>query len=180
MQDLIKIKYGDCKFIMINLFGEEEFKPLIRYGTVIPDYYISEDGRLYSAKTNKFRKPVTNYYWTATGEKRIKNQQWIVSFSDPELFDDFEYTCKEGKNIYELNIKCHRAVAETWKPIDQFPPVPIKDWEQTPESVKDIIKATLIVDHLDDDPTNNHANNLGWVIPKDNQHIRKKHKLNLE
>ena len=161
---------------MINFFGNEEFRPLVRYGTVVPNYYVSRDGRLYSAKTNRFRKPVTNYYWTATGEKKLRNQQWILTFSDSNLFEDFNYSKKPGRNVHDINVKCHRAVAETWKPIDEFPPVPMKDWEKTPESVKELIRSTLVVDHIDDDPTNNHVDNLNWAIPKDNQHIRKKYK----
>ena len=29
---------------MITLFGDEEFKPVIRFGKVLPDYYVSKDG----------------------------------------------------------------------------------------------------------------------------------------
>ena len=42
---------------MINLFGELEFKPLKKYGKIIPDYYISKEGKVYSSKTNKLMKP---------------------------------------------------------------------------------------------------------------------------
>ena len=42
---------------MINLFGELEFKPLKKYGIIIPNYYISKEGKVYSSKTNKLMKP---------------------------------------------------------------------------------------------------------------------------
>ena len=72
-----------------------------------------------------------------------------------------------------LNVDLHRAVMETWRPIDEYPPIPTEDWDKCPESAKQWIRDTAIVDHKDDDPSNNHVSNLQWVIPKDNNPYRK-------
>ena len=38
---------------MINIYGEEEFRPIKKYGVEVPYYFVSKDGRVLSAKTSK-------------------------------------------------------------------------------------------------------------------------------
>ena len=58
---------------MINIFGEEEFKPVVRYQREIPGYYVSMDGRIYSEKTNMIRSVTKSNDYNSTGKKRLKN-----------------------------------------------------------------------------------------------------------
>ena len=75
-----------------------------------------------------------------------------------------------------MTIAVHRIIMETWKPIDEYPPIPKKDWDKTPESAKQFIRDSAIVDHIDDDTHNNHIDNLQWVTPLENSSYRKKSK----
>lgn len=157
---------------MINLLGNEEFKPLVKNGTVIPNYYISEDGRIANLRTNKLMK-VRNIY--SKRSSRLEAQ--FLSLTVPNtLFDDYQYSQK-NKNTVAFSVSVHRAVMETWRPIDKYPPASLKDaWNDVPEEWRQWVRDTALVDHIDDDPTNNHVNNLRWVTPRENSHYIKKQK----
>lgn len=157
---------------MINLLGNEEFKPLVKNGTVIPNYYISEDGRIANIRTNKLLK-VRNIY--SKRSSRLEAQ--FLSLTVPNtLFDDYQYSQK-NKNTVAFSVSVHRAVMETWRPIDKYPPTSLKDsWNDVPEEWRQWVRDTALVDHIDDDPTNNHVNNLRWVTPRENSHYIKKQK----
>ena len=163
---------------MLTIFGENEFKPLIRYRTEIPGQLIAEDGRIFSVQTQKFRSPFKSWTYSATGEKTIRCLS--VTCNIPAgYFPDYTFRKKnESDNHERINIAVHRAVMETWRPIDDYPPIPKEDWDMCPESAKQWIRDTAFVDHIDDDPTNNHVDNLRWVVPKENQAHRKKHDQN--
>ena len=157
---------------MINLLGNEEFKPLVKNGTVIPNYYISEDGRIANLKTGKLMK-VRNIY--SKRSSRLEAQFLTLTVPNT-LFDDYQYHQK-NKNTVSFSVSIHRAVMETWRPIDKYPPVALKDgWNDVPEEWRQWVRDTALVDHIDDDPTNNHVNNLRWVTPRENSHYIKKQK----
>ena len=150
---------------MINVFGEEEFKPIIRFGIQIPNYSISKDGRVYSHKRNLIKKPTI---------RRRNGKVTDVSTSIPipeglfgEVYNYRRYG--SGINVYELPLPIHRGVMETWRPIDEYPPDRLKDdWDNAPESFKQWVRETAYIDHIDDDPTNNNIDNLRWVTPREN------------
>jgi hypothetical protein len=162
---------------MINIFGEEEFKPLIRYQKVIPGYFVSKTGSGIIGKKGNLLSKWNNsgYHYTSI---RIKS----------DFYDDYTYATHGGKDDITLKIAVHRAVMESWRPIDEYPPDEIADeWFEviTPEMVgqprippktRQWVRDTALVDHKDPDPTNNHLNNLRWVKPKDNEPNRKKYK----
>lgn len=150
---------------MINIFGEEEFKQIVRFGVEIPNYFISKDGRIYSQRSNIIRKPTIR-------ERNGRVDHVRISIPIPEglLSNGYDYRkYGSGKNVYELPTTVHRAVMETWRPIDEYPPDRLKDdWDNAPESFKQWVRETALIDHIDDDPTNNHVDNLRWVTPREN------------
>ena len=158
---------------MINLFGEEEFKPIIQRGKILPYYLISNDGRIYSIRSNKFKKTTVR-----TRPKRSGKGNYVmdVSTSIPiprDLFEDYEYRTYgnqlTNKSTVEFPMRIHKAVMETWRPIDEYPPDRLKDdWDNAPESFKQWVRETAYIDHIDDDPTNNNLDNLRWVTPREN------------
>ena len=136
---------------MINIFGEEEFRTIKRFGNLIENYYVSENGDVYSEKSKKilkqFERGNPNNYGNVYRQVILK-------------------TCHGT-----LNLPIHRIVIETWKPIDENPPDSLKDdWDYAPESFKLWVRNTAWVDHIDGDNQNNHVSNLRWVTPRENSY----------
>ena len=84
---------------MINIFGEEEFKPIKKFGIEVPDYFVSKDGRVLSTKTSKWKilNPTHDSY-----QKRdimfLHNVQLRVSKKEtPELFEEYNYNSSQQK-----------------------------------------------------------------------------------
>ena len=159
---------------MITLFGDEEFKPVIRFGKVLPDYYVSKDGRVWSEKTNKFMNPFAQYYKKYNGEKKLSKINFAFTIPD-DLYEDYKHRkTTTAVNVCKIDLSAHRVVAETWMPIDEYPPIPKEDWNKCPESAKQFMRDSAIIDHIDNNPRNNDISNLQWVTPKENEFNRKK------
>ena len=151
---------------MIDIFGDEsEIKPIVRYGVSLPGYYATKSGKIYSAKTNKF----ISLFKGKDGYLRC-------SLSLPVgTFDDHSYYKSNFKRAsFNLQQDVHRLIAETFIPIDDNPPIPIEDWNKTPETAKQFIRESANIDHIIPDLSNNSVSNLRWVTPKQNNSHRKK------
>ena len=69
-----------------------------------------------------------------------------------------------------------KLVANTHMPVDEFPPERLADeYPSLPESVKQWIRETVIINHIDHDTSNNHVDNLEYVTPRQNCHEAIKH-----
>ena len=165
---------------MLNIFGEEEFRPITKYGIEIPDYFVSKDGRILSTRTSKSKILNPKYETIESGGYITPHVVGlrVDRSKTPELFEDYDYTISQSQQkVATINIKYHRAVMEAWKPIDENPPIPKEDWDKCPESAKQFIRDAAIIDHIDSDTMNNHVDNLQWTTPKDNEPNRKKYKV---
>ena len=77
-----------------------------------------------------------------------------------------------------MNGKCcqrtmaiHKLVANTHMPVDNFPPERIADaYDSLPELVKQWIRETVVINHINHDPTDNRIENLEYVTPRENTH----------
>lgn len=173
---------------MITVFGTEEWRPIVRHGIIIPDYFVNKRGQIYSAKSGKILKPSLKY-----DNQKLRNRIKClkVELEIPEdLFPDYTYR-KKRKNSKSctLSLDVHRAVMETWNPVNECPPETLAEtWNQiiTPDMVgqpritdewKVIVGDSLSIDHIDDDPTNNHIDNLRRTTPKENSSHRKKYEI---
>ena len=168
---------------MKTIFGTEEWKTLVRYGTELPDYAVSKDGRVINVKFGKLKvQRLKHAIKLGTTDRIVVCTQSDYQI-DPDLFQDgFDYKAQSGRaNVKrrKITIATHRAVAETWMPIDEYPPSSIAEhWDVLPEPVKQWVRDTAVVDHIDGDPTNNDISNLRWVTPKENNSHRKEQQLN--
>ena len=77
-----------------------------------------------------------------------------------------------------MNGKCcqrtmaiHKLVANTHMSVDDFPPERIADaYDSLPELVKQWIRETVVINHINHDPTDNRIENLEYVTPRENCH----------
>ena len=86
-------------------------------------------------------------------------------------------TLPHEKSPIQFSLTIHKAVKEAYHPFDDYTHevgISKEDWEKTPESVKLLVEECIYIDHKDDDPTNNHLDNLQYSTPKQNNCFRKK------
>ena len=150
---------------MIDIFGNSNgMKQVIRFRKKLPGYNATKDGKIYSSKTNKF---------LSIHPDRGGYQNCSVSLPI-DFFEDHNYFKQNNKRTsFNLRVQVHRLIAETFIPIDKFPPIPIEDWNNTPETAKQFIRDCAVVDHIIPDLTNNSVYNLRWTTPKENNPSRK-------
>lgn len=147
---------------------EEIWKPAVKFGVVIPNYFISNLGRLKDEKGKvlKASKRAAKYRTGGPGPKSI------VKIKIPKNL--FKHRQDEGIGFVNIRIVVHRLVIETFKPLDEYPPIPKHEWDTLPESAKEIIRNCCIVDHIDNNPFNNRIENLRWCTPLENNPANKK------
>ena len=151
---------------MIDVFGNDvDVKQVVRFGVELPGYYATKSGKIFSTKTNRFISLFEG-----------KHGYLRCSLSLPiDTFDDHSYFKANFKRMtFNLQQEVHRLIAETFIPIDDNPPIPIEDWDKTPETAKQFIRESANVDHIIPDLSNNSVSNLRWVTPKQNNPHRKK------
>ena len=163
----------------IDIFGNpnpsifienEEFRPVRKFGIIIPGYYISIDARVWSTKSHKFLTP-----WIGKEDSDCGTRMEITFQCPANLFPDYLYTKRHDCSSVKVPMALHRAVAEAWKPIDENPPETLKStWNEVPEEWRQWVRDTNIIDHRDDDPFNNPVSNLNYVTPKENAFFRKR------
>ena len=155
-----------------------EMKPAICYGKVYDKWLVSKCGKIWSGSRNRLITGCKNYQYSKEG-KRLR--EISLSLATPSGFweDGSGYLRydRPGTGI-ERKIRFHKVVIDTWAPLYDNPPVGIlwEEWEIARDlpSVYNHISKTIVIDHIDDDPTNNHLDNLRRVTQWDNNHTRKK------
>ena len=173
--------------------GASEFKPLRHKQKLHDDvgYYVSRDGRILSISNGKDnRKPlILSPKRAQSPDHNSPNSGYIrpsaVNLSVPVgYYEDYEYTASTSgsghvsKTVIKPNVRFHRVAIETWKPFGEWcyeadPPIPLEDWDKTPESVKKFVLECYYVDHMDDDTSNAHVDNLRYCTPPRNSNYRK-------
>ena len=157
--------------ITMNIDGKDiEMKHPICYDKKCDKWLVSKCGKVWSIHFNKLisgRVGATGYF--------------SIAISTPKGFweDGSGYVGADrlDGNTEVREIKLHKMVIDTWAPLYDNPPVGIlwEEWEIARDlpSVYNHISKTIVIDHIDDDPTNNHLNNLRRVTQWDNNKARK-------
>jgi hypothetical protein len=75
-----------------------------------------------------------------------------------------------------ISADVHRVIAENLIAFPRPKCIPKKDWDATPQLVRDHIKSLYYVNHIDHDKYNCHPTNLEWVTSKGNANAYQEHK----
>tara|TARA_R110000868_G_C10557192_1_gene736531 strand:- start:60 stop:566 length:507 start_codon:yes stop_codon:yes gene_type:complete len=150
---------------------KEEWRNIVVDGKVYGGYSVSNYGNIITHK----KQVGGNIGWCFDPNyKKIKkarrqNRGMSVSLTFPKDFFEYDYRITgSSKNSITRDRRVHQIVMETFCPIDENPPVSMQEWEQTPKSIKKIVRECIFINHKDHDFTNNRLDNLEYVTPRQN------------
>ena len=83
-------------------------------------------------------------------------------------------------NGERIGADIHRVIAENLVSFPKPKSITKRDWDKTPEIVREHLKSLYFVNHKDHDKYNCHPSNLEWVTSKGNAHAYHKHKKGLK
>ena len=165
--------------ITMNIDGKDiVMKPAICYDKEYDKWLVSRCGVVWSIRFNRHIKGAPTFIRRKDGSKNITAMKTFMSV--PKGFwedgSGYDENGKLGDRI-RRNIKMHKMIIDTWKPLYDNPPEGIvrEEWEKVRDfpSVYNHISKTVVIDHIDDNPANNHIDNLRRVTSWDNQCTRK-------
>lgn len=163
-----------------NKSMKEEIRPAIIDGIEIPGYFVSNTGNVYSSL-----KPLRDGHrfcgtYVSDSKRICKPQEDTgknglvsglkVQLNFPKGLFGYEYSnSKKSKTTQRRTIYVHQLVMNSFKSIDENPPERIKSyWNHLPNEIKDWIRETVVINHIDHDPTNNNVDNLEYVTQREN------------
>ena len=166
----------DTDNIIINIDGKDiEMKPAICHGKVYDKWLVSECGKVWSFNKNRLLSGQGVWGFTKNG-KRLSKMIFTMKIGEEDWWGDGSGSL-DG-NTWIRMIAAHKMVIDTWAPLYDNPPEGIiwEEWEIVRDlpTVYNHISKTVCIDHIDDDVTNNHLDNLRRVTSWDNQPDRKR------
>ena len=141
----------------LGFIEDEVWKPIITDRYDASEYQISQHGNILGKKGQKLKWVSINGYMLVA--IRLRKSNYTSDFIPPSR--------DSLSDIRSQNISVHRIVAELFLP----KPVPLRFsqlWPTLDKKQRDWIQSVYIVDHIDDDPSNPHVDNLRWVTPREN------------
>jgi len=158
---------------------KEEIRPVIVDGIEVPGYFVSNYGKVFTAwkKSRIGGKFVGSRISEQKQEMRPRTEcsgrsgqisgLRVELCFEPGTFGDYAFRTLDKKQTRKVYV--HQLVMQSFRPIIHYPPEKLKScWDSTPEEVKKWISETVVINHIDHDPTNNHVNNLEYVTPREN------------
>ena len=160
----------------MNIDGKDiEMKPAICFDKEYDKWLVSRCGVVWSIRFNRHIKGAPTFIRRKDGSKNITAMKTFMSV--PKGFWEDGSGLPQKGNTTRRNIKLHKIVMDTWAPLYDNPPVGMswETWEllRDRSDAFDWISKSAVIDHIDDDPTNNCLDNLRRVNHWDNQSTRK-------
>ena len=143
-------------------------KPVIWQGKKLTDYLIKEDGSIFSVKSNRWLKS------KAPDSHGYMRYGLLVPFN---FYEDYDYKIGTPGKTRCVTVRTHKALMNTFCPVDDYPPIPKDDWNRCPESAKKWIRDTVFIDHINGVRTDNRLENLRYVFPRQNSNHYKNQKI---
>jgi hypothetical protein len=160
----------------MNIDGKDiEMQHPICYDKEYDKWLVSKCGKIWSIKKNKVLVGHKSYTFNKNS-KRIKKLTFSM-MTEKDFWEDGSGSLHHQGYSLKREIAAHKMIIDTWKPLYDNPPegVSWETWEKIrdfPDNFK-FYSQSVVIDHIDDDPTNNHLDNLRRVTQWDNQPTRK-------
>ena len=163
--------------ITMNIDGKDiEMKPAMCHGKEYDRWLVSKCGKVWSKRNDKLIEGSRTYTNNKSG-KRLQHINHTMYVNEADWWGDGSGRLRSNGYEWQRHIAKHKMVIDTWAPLYDNPPEGIvwKEWEIVRDlpSVYDHVIKTIVIDHIDDDPANNHIDNLRRVTSWDNQRHRK-------
>ena len=163
--------------ITVNIDGKDiEMRHPICYGKEYDKWLVSKCSKVWSITYNKLIKGSRTHYHNKSG-KRLQSIYYDIYVNEADWWGDGSGRPHHDAHGWHRKIKSHKMIIDTWAPLYDNPPEGItwEEWKIVRDlpTVFDYISKTVVIDHIDDDPTNNHLDNLRRVTTWDNNHTRK-------
>jgi len=161
----------------------EETRPVVIDGVVVPGYFVSNTGSVYSAwRMSRERGRIRGKIIDTSRLKLLKPEiqkdrdtgaikclRVNLVFEDGLFPDDYKYTHSNKSTKRQRKKGVHQLVMMAFRPVDLYPPEQIAPyWETSPEPIKQWIRDTVVVNHINHDPFVNALWNLEYTTPKGN------------
>ena len=146
-----------------------DFQPIRKHNNIIPNYYVSKCGKVWNSKSQKFITPYKNYRNNKIVDKKPKCMSFSMTTQGKPYWDmGLKYKPKKNAlDLVEFRMKLHIAVIDAWKPYRDYLDT------LTREELIELAQENMLVDHIDDDITNNNYDNLQYSTPLKNSNFRK-------
>ena len=163
--------------ITMNIDGKDiEMRHPICFDKEYDKWLVSRCGKVWSVKKNKLIEGHISYSYNKNS-KAIKMIDYSIMTDEENWWGDGSGKKHHQGYQWRRPIVAHKMIMDTWAPLYDNPPEGIvwEEWEIVRKlpSVYNHISKTVCIDHIDDDPTNNHLDNLRRVTLWDNQKDRK-------
>ena len=153
--------------ITMNIDGKDmEMRHPICYGKQYDKWLVSACGKLWSIKNKKCLAGCKSYQHLADNKRLLKFIRHSMILQEEDYWGDgsSRFVETDWSSYWSRDITAHKMILDTWTPLYDNPPVGVSwdEWKIARDlpTVFELISKTVVIDHKDDNPLNNHKDNL--------------------